>query len=314
MDGVIRLYRSDAVWTEETQDVGKFYINTEGFTNEGNACDMSQSSTGYHDTTSGKYYHCVGTYKTEIFDAEKPDGTFLHKRVAITFDDNGGSSGNQTQTRTWQEEQITAPSNPTRSGYIFDGWSTAASGGSQISFPYTTPSNDVTFYAMWSLNLPTNATITQYSNTSSSIKVKISNPNNYQVRVYFALNDSQADDYSVLLSAGTYAYHNFTGIGGGYYFYYRTVRVSDNQETSVDSKYIYTSYPYEWVFIAEYSESQSFPFDFDDSVPNSSSYNSQSEIKAWLNANYDPDNYKNQVIEVSVPYNQVFQYWESMET
>lgn len=243
MDGVIHLYRSDAVWTQEPQDAGKFYVSVEGFTDAGKACDISQSSTGYYDSSTGEYFHCVGTYKIEVFEAKKPDTTLLHKRITVTFDDNGGSSGNQTQTRTWQEEQITQPSNPTRSGYTFDGWFTAASGGSQISFPYTTPSSDVTFYAQW--------TIQQQQTVSPMIATQALPPfNAMQYRVRNMDNSGSATilaNYTNPPSTnrGSISYLGFTswvnmscqsGMCG--LTIYATAQVSGETKSTVRSKYV----------------------------------------------------------------------------
>jgi|GEM_PF-2391572 len=44
---------------------------------------------------------------------------------------------------------VPRPTNPSRTGYHFTGWYTAAAGGTRITFPYT-PSANVTLYAGWS--------------------------------------------------------------------------------------------------------------------------------------------------------------------
>ena len=67
----------------------------------------------------------------------------------VTFESNGTvvSSGSFDT-----DGSLTAPSDPTRTGYTFLGWS-ATNGGSLISFPYAPGvSEDITLYALWSVN------------------------------------------------------------------------------------------------------------------------------------------------------------------
>jgi len=67
----------------------------------------------------------------------------------VTFESNGTvvSSGSFDT-----DGSLTAPSDPTRTGYTFLGWS-ATNGGSLISFPYAPGvSQDITLYAKWSVN------------------------------------------------------------------------------------------------------------------------------------------------------------------
>jgi uncharacterized repeat protein (TIGR02543 family) len=67
----------------------------------------------------------------------------------VTFESNGNvvDSGSFDTDAT-----LDAPSDPTRNGYTFLGWS-ATEGGSLISFPYAPGvTEDVTLYALWSIN------------------------------------------------------------------------------------------------------------------------------------------------------------------
>ena len=64
-----------------------------------------------------------------------------------TFNGNGGSNGSSI-TRTYGSQLGTLPTS-SRTGYTFQGWYTAASGGSQISSTTTMPAGNVTYYAHW---------------------------------------------------------------------------------------------------------------------------------------------------------------------
>jgi uncharacterized repeat protein (TIGR02543 family) len=65
-----------------------------------------------------------------------------------TYNSNGGTSIASNRFISSGEVE-TAPTPPTRTNYIFDGWS-ATDGGTAISFPYRPASaSDITLYAMW---------------------------------------------------------------------------------------------------------------------------------------------------------------------
>jgi uncharacterized repeat protein (TIGR02543 family) len=70
--------------------------------------------------------------------------------VTITFDTNGGSVINPLSAL--QGTAITAPSNPTRTGYTFAGWFSDEALTNAYSFPATMPSSNVTVYAKWTIN------------------------------------------------------------------------------------------------------------------------------------------------------------------
>ncbi len=70
----------------------------------------------------------------------------------VTFDPNGGSVSTSSKSVTYGSTYGTLPT-PTRTGYSFDGWYTASSGGSLVtaSTTVTTASNH-TLYAHWIVN------------------------------------------------------------------------------------------------------------------------------------------------------------------
>lgn len=68
--------------------------------------------------------------------------------VWVTFDSQEGS---YVEPRQVVNGQVTAPADPTREGYTFAGWFTAAEGGTQVTFPYSAAA-DTTLYARWTGN------------------------------------------------------------------------------------------------------------------------------------------------------------------
>ena len=72
------------------------------------------------------------------------------KKITITWDANGGSVDPTTSTYIYNGTPVELPT-PTRANYIFNGWFTATSGGTQIADVGTTnkPTDDVIYYAQW---------------------------------------------------------------------------------------------------------------------------------------------------------------------
>ena len=70
----------------------------------------------------------------------------------ITFNGNGGTPS-ITQLNKYDGQKIGAfPTEPTQTGYTFDGWYTAASGGTEVTVNTVVTGND-TYYAHWLTNL-----------------------------------------------------------------------------------------------------------------------------------------------------------------
>jgi uncharacterized repeat protein (TIGR02543 family) len=70
---------------------------------------------------------------------------------SVTFDSQGGSSIINGSFVSGSSVSA-APTNPTRSGYTFNGWFASATGGSALAFPYTPGvTNNITLYGQWTL-------------------------------------------------------------------------------------------------------------------------------------------------------------------
>ena len=90
--------------------------------------------------------------KVAITSAQTLYAHWTANEYTVTFNPNGGSVSQTSKTVTYDSTYGTLPT-PTRTGYTFAGWFTAASGGTQItaSTTVTTP-NDHTLYAHWTAN------------------------------------------------------------------------------------------------------------------------------------------------------------------
>ena len=73
------------------------------------------------------------------------------KEITVTFNANGGSVSQSSKKVAFDSTYGTLPT-PTRSGYTFNGWFTASSGGSQVSSSTkVTATSNHTLYAQWTI-------------------------------------------------------------------------------------------------------------------------------------------------------------------
>ena len=70
----------------------------------------------------------------------------------VTFEPGNGDTAS-SETADYGTS-IVAPTQPVLANHQFDGWFTAAEGGTQVTFPYTL-TGDVTLYAQWTINTHT---------------------------------------------------------------------------------------------------------------------------------------------------------------
>ena len=69
--------------------------------------------------------------------------------ISVSYNSQGGSAISPGSTPP-NGTITSSPGTPTRSGYYFNGWFTASSGGSAITFPYThSQTSNFTLYAQW---------------------------------------------------------------------------------------------------------------------------------------------------------------------
>lgn len=94
-----------------------------------------------------------------------------YSSYTLTYDANGGSVSPTSATRASNATLGTLPT-PSRTGYTFAGWFTAASGGTQVSSSTVMGAGNRTIYAHWNLNYYTlsfNANGGSVSPTSRSV-------------------------------------------------------------------------------------------------------------------------------------------------
>ena len=112
-------------------------------------------------TQDGKYYLVFGTtddYKmkgecAQLVVAKSAiggGGGETPTTYTVTFDSNGGSDVNSI-TQSSAGAEITLPAAPTKSGYAFNGWYTAATGGTKAGAAGAsyTPTGNITLHAQW---------------------------------------------------------------------------------------------------------------------------------------------------------------------
>jgi len=90
-------------------------------------------------------------------------------QLTVTTDEQGGSAIASVSTTTGGTIS-SSPGTPTRSGYTFNGWFTASTGGSALSFPYThNQTANFTLYAQWTANTLTVTTDEQSGSAIDSV-------------------------------------------------------------------------------------------------------------------------------------------------
>ena len=114
------------------------------------------TSAAYRSSVNDLYYHCEGYVDDEAM-ILKSNTDQTYAKVYITFDEQSGDSV-LNQYVYWNRVYGTLPT-PTRSGYTFDGWFTAASGGTEIISTTVLSTEDIisiTLYAQWTIIVATN--------------------------------------------------------------------------------------------------------------------------------------------------------------
>lgn len=138
------------------------------------------TETGYSFTFKGWYTAASGGTKITSTTSVSTLGnhtlyaqwTQTANKYTVSFNANGGSVDTASKNVTYNSTYGTLPT-PTRTGYTFNGWFTAASGGTKIvDTTKVTTANNHTLYAQWTANTYTvtfNANGGSVSTTSKSV-------------------------------------------------------------------------------------------------------------------------------------------------
>ena len=111
-------------------------------------CEVDQAAMWIDQT--GNVYANMASVKDLAPSGEEflLNAAWVTRSYTITFNSNGGIVGETSRSRQYGQQLGTLPT-PTRDGYNFDGWFTAATGGTKIEATATV-SADATYYAHWS--------------------------------------------------------------------------------------------------------------------------------------------------------------------
>lgn len=228
-----------------------------------------------------------GTAQIKIYKGS----ALVHALLNINFDETGGASVSN-KTAYYLSTYGTLPTT-TKTYYSFNGWYTAASGGSVVSSGTTvTQTIDHTLYAHWNY-APVSPTVTYVSNTSSSLTFNISNPNPYTVSVYYEVSDSTPDAAYVSLASGANTNVTVSGLSGGTYYYTYFRCYVSGVYSSVISKYYSTlaSTPTNWVLLG-FGDANTYSYN--SAVSYSHGYTTcrtSDAVDTWVTTNYPPGGY-----------------------
>lgn len=125
---------------------------------------------GSWDKSSDSFWHNPGEYVGNIV------------KYTVTFTADSGVTGVPEKQEVKENTQINAPAEPSKEGYIFEGW---YDGDTKITFPYTV-TKDVTLKAKFK-EMPKEITDVVYSYT-----VKLNNENSWEK------NNSSAESFLIL--------------------------------------------------------------------------------------------------------------------
>jgi uncharacterized repeat protein (TIGR02543 family) len=118
----------------------------------------NSSATGYKvtfDTQGGSAVSAITSSKTTTYTFSKwntkSDGSGTSYNAGASYTANAAATLYAQYTSSTSNGAITLPSAPTKSGYTFNGWYDAASGGTKIGNAGAsyTPTKAITLYAQW---------------------------------------------------------------------------------------------------------------------------------------------------------------------
>ena len=154
--------------------------------NSGSLEKTNYSFAGWNTAAdgTGTNYAVGSTYSIDA--ADELFAQWTADTYTVTFDSQLGSVVTAQTTVS-----VSSSPSTTRSGYMFQGWFTATSGGTAITYSYAI-TGDITLYAQWlsaTLETPENLAASATSDTLKSIDVSwdaVANASGYSLRIYNA--------------------------------------------------------------------------------------------------------------------------------
>jgi uncharacterized repeat protein (TIGR02543 family) len=180
-------------------------LSYSGVITAGEPCSVA--SGGIYNDDNNNCFECVGYSRTEVRTLVQGTTT-VYVKCYVSFDENGGTTvGNRyvyfgtdgTTSRTYG--QYASLPTSTRSGYTFNGWFTASSGGTQITNTTAVSSSvslNQTLYAQWTQDQQQTATPTILSAQQGSFPFltqgfRVRNNDGSTATIYAEANDSTPD-------------------------------------------------------------------------------------------------------------------------
>ena len=128
---------------------------------------------GWYDENGNKWVFDGTSGATAAMKNTTLTANWIYMEYTVTFDANGGNCSTASKRVRYKDAYGTLPT-PTRTGYTFNGWYTAASGGSKMTETSTfNVIGDQTLYAQWTVN--------QYTVTFNANGGNTSNPSSKKV-------------------------------------------------------------------------------------------------------------------------------------
>lgn len=113
---------------------------------------IATANSGFSaSVTNSTHTATLHTYKENSTTSKRAQVYFRPKAYSDTYNTNGGTFSSNATTKNSSTDFYSAynlPEEPKRQGYVFDGWWTAATGGSRLPVKKSTASGQI-FYAHW---------------------------------------------------------------------------------------------------------------------------------------------------------------------
>ncbi len=135
-----------------------------GYTAVGWAASANQSAKAYDFGSSQKNLAASGTKKLYLAETANT--------ITLTWNSQGGSAVSNTSKAYAPGAKVPmSSSNPTKAGYTFKGWYTAASGGTQITSNTALPTSNATYHAQWTKKTSHAVTLNKNNGTGGTSTV-----------------------------------------------------------------------------------------------------------------------------------------------